>query len=65
MGCCSAGTDREYLWPGIGMHQSGSLVDTAHARLLKLANVLLDLSGGSSTDELLNRLIHAARPRRA
>jgi hypothetical protein len=34
----------------------GSLVDTANARLLKLRTVLADRYGGSSTDELLNRV---------
>lgn len=34
----------------------GSLVDTANARLLKLSAVLADRYGGSSTDELLNRV---------
>ena len=34
----------------------GSLVDTANARLLKLRNVLADRYGGSSTDDLLNRV---------
>ena len=35
----------------------GSLVDTANARLLKLRTVLADRYGGSSTDELLNRVL--------
>ncbi len=34
----------------------GSLVDTANARLLKLRTVLADRYGGSSTDDLLNRV---------
>ena len=34
----------------------GLLVDTANARLLKLRTVLADRYGGSSTDELLNRV---------
>lgn len=34
----------------------GSLVDTANARLLKLRTVLADRYGGSSTNELLNRV---------
>lgn len=34
----------------------GSLVDAANARLLKLRTVLADRYGGSSTDELLNRV---------
>jgi hypothetical protein len=34
----------------------GSLVDTANACLLKLRTVLADRYGGSSTDELLNRV---------
>ncbi len=34
----------------------GSLVDTANARLLKLRTVLADRYGGSSTDELLDRV---------
>lgn len=34
----------------------GSLVDTANARLLRLRTVLADRYGGSSTDELLNRV---------
>jgi hypothetical protein len=34
----------------------GSLVDTANASLLKLRTVLADRYGGSSTDELLNRV---------
>ena len=35
----------------------GSLVDTANARLMKLRTVLADRYGGSSTDELLNRVL--------
>jgi hypothetical protein len=35
----------------------GSLVDTANARLLKLRDVLADRYGGSSTDDLLNRVL--------
>jgi Histidine kinase-, DNA gyrase B-, and HSP90-like ATPase len=34
----------------------GSLVDTANARLLRLRTVLADRYGGSSTDELLDRV---------
>jgi hypothetical protein len=34
----------------------GSLVDTANSRLLKLRTVLADRFGGSSTEELLNRV---------
>ncbi|UZR27428.1 hypothetical protein [Methylococcus mesophilus] len=34
----------------------GSLVDTANARLMKLRNVLADRYGGSSTEDLLNRV---------
>lgn len=34
----------------------GSLVDTANSRLLRLRTVLADRYGGSSTDELLNRV---------
>lgn len=37
----------------------GSLVDTANARLLKLRSVLADRYSGSSTDELLTRVLSA------
>jgi hypothetical protein len=34
----------------------GILVDTANARLMKLRTALADRYGGSSTDDLLNRV---------
>ena len=51
--------DKQLGNPAYGLIRAatfGSLVDTANARLLKLRTVLADRYGGSSTDDLLNRV---------